>query len=65
MTAAAVVLVVIGVAYCLWKKGTDWPVAAIFLAAGVAIANSALGDVVRTVTTSLGSAAQAILGQIT
>jgi hypothetical protein len=65
MTTAGIVLLVLGAGYCLLKKGTDWPVAIIFLAAGVAISQGAIGQVLTTVTNSLGTSLMQVLGQLT
>jgi uncharacterized membrane protein YfcA len=43
MTAATLLVLTVGVLYCWWHKGTDWPTAVIFTIVGMFVAGTALG----------------------
>lgn len=64
MTTAAVVLLIGGVLYCWWKKGTDADVAVIFTLFGVTLANTQWGPQIVNLMNQVGAAAEQVITQL-
>lgn len=63
MTAATLVVLVAGILYCLWHKGTDWPTALIFTVFGLFLAASSIGIAIKSgVSDGSESAVATLLG---
>jgi predicted permease len=64
MTTAAIVLLLFGVAYCWWKKGTDAPVAVIFTFFGVALSQTQFGPMIVRMMNQFATSLDQGFGQL-
>lgn len=53
-------LLLLGGAYCIFHRGTDWPGMLIGVAIGVYGADGVIGDMIRAITTGIGSGLSSI-----